>query len=783
MRIGILTFHRSINYGAYMQCVALSHEIQKRFPEDSVEVVDYSSAKMEKNYRVKFNKSMVKRPMEFSRRIKRKRIFRDSLKYLPLSDKQIIEDTCENAFDYIKSKYDVIVVGSDAVWNWIKRGFPNPYLLDMGKTDVMKFSYAASAFGMGMEHVTEERRKKFGRSLEDFKFIGVRDEYTEELVRYCAPETKVDFTCDPTAFLDLDYVLELLGTTKEEYKEKIYKKYRIPKNKRLICTMGTTTALVKRLKAEFGNTHTVISVFSNTGAEDVYMYDLDPLEWSLLFGICDITLTNFFHGTLLSLRNSTPVIGLDFTKFGADHKGKIEDVLCRMDMRDCFFRLSEGLADNWDSVIKKTRELLDCEGIRGIIDNNRRCLVYSNESFFDALADALGRKNKKTEAPEIIKRKKDGGFDYSAIKCMGCMLCAEKCPKDAISIEKKKGYYIPAVDNEKCVRCGLCNKICPVNAPQKSDEPKQIYALRDKNETDLMNSSSGGAVGLMAKAFFEAGGSVSGVAYNERMRPVHKVVRSIEEFADLRGSKYVQSSMGDIYTELEAELEKAVPVLATGTPCQIAAIKAYFGDKYDNLYTLDLICHGVQSPVVFEEYIKQLEEEKGKKIVDFKFRDKTKGWKKNNVKVIFDDKSELVMTRAECEYFRYFDYLRQSCYNCHFRGFNNYADVTVGDYWGIETLTDRFNDDKGVSILLCHSEKGRELVDKIKENAKICESNLEHAIKTHRKLKKSVVMPKYRNEFFSILETKGYKAARKYQNKKTRLYNIKKNIKKMIGGK
>lgn len=367
--------------------------------------------------------------------------------------------------------------------------------------------------------------------------------------------------------------------------------------------------------------------------------------------------------------------------------------------------------------------------------------------------------------------------------CTGCMLCAEKCPKGAVSIVQKEGYYHPAVDKDKCVECGLCNNVCPVNAPKKSIEPKKIYALRTKDDEMLMAASSGGAVGLLAQRFFEMGGVVSGVVYDENMKPVHKIVRNEKEYAAISGSKYVQSSMNNIYKELSAELEKGIPVLATGTPCQISAIKKYFDGKYDNLYTCDLICHGVQSPVVFESYIAQLEGEYGKKVIDFKFRDKTKGWKKSNVKVIFEDKSEIIMTRDKCEYFRYFDYLRKSCHNCHFRGFNNYSDLTVGDYWGIESLTDKFNDDKGVSIMLIHTDKGIELADKIGSYADMCESNLEHALKTHKKLKKSVPMPKFRNKFFDILETKGYAKARKFQNKKTRRYNIKKKFKRLLGGK
>ncbi len=779
MRIGILTFHRSINYGAYMQSLALSHEIKERFPSLEVEVIDYTSLAMEKNYKVRFKKRMLKDPLEFFRKIKRKKVFRDSLKYLPLSPEHIIEDDCDRVFEYIRGRYDCVVVGSDAVWNWIKRGFPNPYLLDIGE-GVTKLSYAASAFGMGMEHLNDERKKVFGKSLSEFRYIGVRDEYTDKLVHTCVSEAATNFNCDPTAFLDLDYVYERLGTTPEEFKKRIYKKYNIPEDKRLICIMGTNRNLVKKLKAKYRDTHRIIAVFSATGAEDAFLYDVNPLEWSLVFGLCDLTLTNFFHGTMLSIRNSTPVISIDHTDFGVKYKGKLQDALEKMGLSDCFFTLRDAMADDWKSVVKKAEELISDKDIRNIIDNNRRHLTASNESFFEALAETAGLENPKKDVPEMIVRKRPFEFTHK-IRCTGCMLCAEKCSHKAISIIKRRGFYYPVIDEEKCTKCGACMKACPVNHPKNETEPKRIVALCDNDAEARKKSSSGGAAGLLAKSIFEKGGVVSGVVY-EDMKPCHRVAHDLEEFEAMHGSKYVQASMGNIYSELKAELEKNIPVLATGTPCQIAAIKTYFGDKYDNLYTCDLICHGVQSPVVFDEYIKELEAKKGKKVVDFKFRDKTNGWKKSNVLVKFKDGSVLRMTRKKCEYFNYFDYLRQSCYRCHFRGFNNYSDVTVGDYWGIESLTDEFNDDKGVSILICHNEKGKKMLSCI-ENARIVESNLPHAIKTHKKLMSSIQTPPPRNKFFRILGDLEYKKARKYYYRRTFLYRTKIEMKRILGGK
>ena len=364
--------------------------------------------------------------------------------------------------------------------------------------------------------------------------------------------------------------------------------------------------------------------------------------------------------------------------------------------------------------------------------------------------------------------------------CTGCMLCVRKCPAGAISIKEENGFPNPSVDASKCVKCGLCNKICPVNEPRAEKDPERVIALCDKDEEKRAAASSGGAVGLMADAFFRAGGAVSGVVYDENMLPVHRVAHTPEEFAPMRGSKYVQSLTDTVFDDLEEELKTGKPVLATGVPCQIAAIKAYFGGKYDNLYTCDLICHGVQSPQIFREYVASLEKKYGAKVVDLKFRDKTHGWKKSNVKVRLADGREIVMTRDECDYFKYFNYLRRSCYNCRFRGFNNRSDVTVGDYWGIESLTDRFSDDRGVSILLCHTQKGNELISMIGDRAIIEESDLGHALATHKKLKSSISVPPPRNEFFRIMGSDGYEKAVRFYKKKTRLFNFKRKIKRLF---
>lgn len=376
----------------------------------------------------------------------------------------------------------------------------------------------------------------------------------------------------------------------------------------------------------------------------------------------------------------------------------------------------------------------------------------------------------------VIKPLPDSRISIDPISCTGCGLCADRCPTDAISLENRNGFFIPVIDNEKCVDCGLCAKGCPVLQQSVDVKPISVYALRDKDESALRAASSGGAFGLLAREIIARGGAVAGVRYDANMNAVHALARTEEELSAFCGSKYLQSDMSGIFGTIKAELDAGHPVLMSGTPCQAAAVRSYFGDR-EGLYIVDLICHGVQSPEVFKGYISDLENKRGKKVVDLRFRDKHNGWKKSNVRVIYADGSEEIMTRAQCEYFNYFNYLRQSCYSCRFRGEKGTADITLGDYWGIETLPGAVDDDRGTSIVLIKTQRGKQLFDMLGGRAEFIESTVEHAHKTHKKLSDSIPVPALRDRFFAVFEKKGYGKARRYYLRKTRLFRLKKKIK------
>ncbi len=385
-KIGILTFHRSINYGAYMQCLSLSHYLSENLPDCKVEVIDYESKIMHDIYVPKINLSAIRHPkLYFSSKVKYSE-FQKAAEYLPLSSKHFISDGDDEAlYTYIKDNYDIVIVGSDAVWNWVKRGFPNPYLLK--KPDgVLKFSYAASAYGMGPEFVGEDEQQYLKDSFENFKFIGVRDEYTRELVLKACPEAKVFFTCDPTVFLDLNYVLNLLGKTKESFREYIYKKYSLPPNKIIIGVMGTSNETVSAIKKQYGDKCYIVCLYSYLKEADNFMSELSPLEWALVFGLFDLTITSYFHGTLLSLRNNTPVISIDKTDFSKHNEGKIHDVLRRTELLDCYFT-----GDNTvDDIVKQSQVILNNKQIyKNKISDRIQAMSDSKEKILCALKEVL----------------------------------------------------------------------------------------------------------------------------------------------------------------------------------------------------------------------------------------------------------------------------------------------------------------------------------------------------------------------------------------------------------
>ena len=345
-------------------------------------------------------------------------------------------------------------------------------------------------------------------------------------------------------------------------------------------------------------------------------------------------------------------------------------------------------------------------------------------------------------------------------KCTGCMACFNICPKGAITIQEDEGFDYPVINKEQCVNCGLCRKICPVICDKQGHTiEKEVYACKNKCEETRMKSSSGGFFTLVAEQIIEEGGVVFGARFDEQWNVIHDFVEKKEELEVLRGSKYIQSKIEKSYQKAKAFLKENRKVLFVGTPCQIEGLHAYIGKEEPNLYTIDLICHGVPSRDVWHQYIKHHETINQDKLQKFDFRRKYKtGWSHYQLFFQYQNSCEWIdhETDPYIHLFLYNTDLRKSCTDCHFKKINRVSDITMGDFWGIHEVDPEFNDEKGISAILLNSEKGKQLFNCIKDKLIWKKQLLEHVKKYNPMLVQSAKKDKRREEFFQDMKEKTF---------------------------
>lgn len=344
------------------------------------------------------------------------------------------------------------------------------------------------------------------------------------------------------------------------------------------------------------------------------------------------------------------------------------------------------------------------------------------------------------------------------VECTGCMACVNTCAHHAIRVNAdKEGFDRPVIDETLCVDCGLCAKTCPVNHHPLANEPKEIYSGWSSDEAVRINSSSGGAFTEIARPVLENGGVVFGCALNDKLQAEHIYVETLEDLENkLRGSKYVQSRIGNTYAQAKNFLRQGRKVLFSGTPCQIAGLKNYLRRDYDNLITVDLICHGVPSPMLFEDYKKFMQKHENMKLTKVSFRCKKSSWIFYNMTLQGHvEKSSALKTYVgsyyEDPYIRGFlrDYfLRPSCHQCKFTSTKRCSDFTIADWWGYSKKSSKDKDfrKKGVSLVLANSEKAVAMLPSM--NMELRERTLEEAKKTNCSLSKAFDMPAVREVFW-----------------------------------
>ncbi|MBQ9314243.1 MAG: Coenzyme F420 hydrogenase/dehydrogenase, beta subunit C-terminal domain [Clostridia bacterium] len=378
--------------------------------------------------------------------------------------------------------------------------------------------------------------------------------------------------------------------------------------------------------------------------------------------------------------------------------------------------------------------------------------------------------------------------DYN--KCCGCGACFNICPKNAIIMEEdENGFLYPSINKQLCINCGLCKSVCNFNNYKKKEtgEYPKVNVACSKEEDILKKSSSGGIFATIAKAIINDGGVVYGCALRKEddyLKPVHIRIDNNDDLIKIQGSKYVQSYIGNMYAKVKEDLNAGKKVLFSGTPCQIAGLKSYLKNtNMDNLFLIDIICHGTPSMKMFQDYQDFLKKKYKGEIKEFIFRNKENGWNSKGIKgkVTIEQsrkkEKDVMINQHNSAYINLFietAIQREECYSCPYASDKREGDITIGDYWGIDKIHPevlkenggKMELSKGISCLLINTEKGKRMVELCKKNMIMYESDFEKVSRKNGQLLHPCKSRLDREEILKIYRNENYEGLEKWLNKK-----------------
>ncbi len=349
-------------------------------------------------------------------------------------------------------------------------------------------------------------------------------------------------------------------------------------------------------------------------------------------------------------------------------------------------------------------------------------------------------------------------------QCTGCAACYNICPTKSITMEEdKEGFKYPKINEKTCINCGLCKKICPIlnkGNDSKNSLTPTIIAAWSKNKETRLDSTSGGIFSELANVIYEENGYVVGAVYNKEWMVEHYISNQKQDLENIRSSKYLQSNINHTYQTIQEKLKNGDKVLMCGTPCQISGLYHYLQKEYDNLYTCDFICRGVNSPKIFRGYITSLEKKYQSKVKKIKFKNKTYGWHNFSTRINFENGKKYIQSRYidsyMIGYLEHSAFIRPSCYNCKFKELPRGADITLADFWGIEEIDPLLDNDTGTSLVLLNSEKGRNLFKRLEKTIQYTEVKSEKIFKENVCMNKSVEETKTRKKVFEKIDELSY---------------------------
>lgn len=388
MNIGILTFHKPINYGAFLQAFSLSNKIKEIYPDSNINIIDYFPPREKKNIKLNMLRSFKHHGFTGVMRCHYKnKAFQKSYRYLMLSEKINAKYDMQRLFDYIESTYDVLIIGSDAIFNWNQTGFPTPFI-PQRKLRIPVLFYAASVHGM--KYLDEDKSKIdiCKSAFINSSYVGVRDNCSKNFVRYCSIDSNPIHCCDPTFFINAKQIIKNAGN----YKKRIKDKYGISLNEKYIVIMSPNNALTNIITSTYKREYTIIHVFEGDNNDKCFLYDLTPFEWAEVLAHASAVITRFFHGTLLSLIRGVPALVIDYSNYDGKYESKLRDL---MKTRLCLNELYYTINDVNELVMKDKNSILSIfdQMLNGNYKNQiiKSVAIERNSahSFFDCLSKLI----------------------------------------------------------------------------------------------------------------------------------------------------------------------------------------------------------------------------------------------------------------------------------------------------------------------------------------------------------------------------------------------------------
>ncbi len=584
--------------------------------------------------------------------------------------------------------------------------------------------------------------------LQNFDVLVIRESMTYNEVKKYVPEKRIILVSDPAFALEKKRVkldpwyeknkyivlnLSPLTITSEEQNSEIvsFIDYILTKTEYSICLLPHVTNdesndlnILNSIKDKYPNEKRIYLEDNN--------YNCNELKY--IISKSSFAVVARTHASIAAYSTNVPtlVIGYSVKSKGIakDIFGEYENYVIAKD------DLKEG------KLLEKFKYIESNEQkIKKILKEKMPNYIEQSKHIFDTVIDRLTELSKE----EICNRS----------KCIGCGICSKKCPKNAIEmVEDEHGFIRPKINLDLCINCDICRRNCPINNSNLINNKKtfksEYYAAKSRNNEIKKQSSSGGIFSVLAEATLKNNGVVYGCEMNN-FKLNHVRIDNVNDLSRIRGSKYYQSNIINIFEQVKEDLEKGILVLFSGTPCNIGSLTSFLGKDYKNLITVSVICHGVTNEKILLKQISEIEKQENKKITNINFRSKDNGWTLASIEYDFDN-SKLVNLFINDNFMNLYlknIILRESCYNCSYKGDNNKADIILGDYWGIEVTNNKFFDESGVSFLIINSSNGKRFISDNEIFNKIDYTNgrYEDIVKYNYLLFESVKMPDERFDY------------------------------------